>query len=144
MEVLTQSAEETGNLAANIVKKLLQNESESATVVGLCGELGSGKTTFMKGIASALGVKETIVSPTFVIEKIYKLENSKFDHLIHFDAYRIEKSDELLHLGWNEMISNPKNLIFVEWPERVIDIMPENHKKIEFHHSDENKRTIIF
>ena len=103
----------------------------------------------MQCIAKALGVGEKVLSPTFVIMKIYDITkiddiSSKlnFDHLIHVDAYRMDSSDELLHLGWQEIISNPKNLILIEWPERVTDVMPE-HTRVNLRVlSDENSREI--
>ncbi len=127
-----------------------------ATVVGLYGDLGSGKTSFTQGVSKALGVSDTVASPTFVIMKVYELDSriqrsdlknsqgqtlGKFTHLIHIDAYRIEKSSELLHLGWQDIISDPKNLVLIEWPERVADIMLE-HTKVHFTHVSENVRGI--
>ena len=119
----------------------LKPRTDGATVVGLYGDLGSGKTAFTQAVAETLGVLYTVVSPTFVIEKIYELEFKKFTHLIHIDAYRLENSSELLHLGWQEIISDPGNLVIVEWPERVKDIMPE-HIKINFTHVSEEVRKI--
>lgn len=117
-------------------------KKQSATVVGLYGNLGAGKTTFTQAVAKGLGIDETVVSPTFVIEKIYELTSQKFSHLIHIDAYRLESSSELLSIGWNEIVSKPENLILIEWPERVSDIMPE-HMKIQINHLDnENSREI--
>jgi len=66
----------------------LSPNAEAATVVGLYGDLGAGKTFFTQVVAKTLGVEENIVSPTFVIEKIYELVGQKFSHLIHIDAYR--------------------------------------------------------
>jgi tRNA A37 threonylcarbamoyladenosine biosynthesis protein TsaE len=86
-------------------------------------------------------VKGRIVSPTFVLMKIYDIDPAKagqgwhrFEKLIHIDAYRIEDEKELLNLGWESLVSDPKNLIFVEWPERVKGIMPKDAKIIEFKH----------
>lgn len=140
--MIAKNLEETQKIAADFAKKLLNlSGQEKATVVGLYGELGSGKTSFTQGVARALGVCENVVSPTFVIEKIYELSNQKFQHLIHIDAYRLEKSSELLHLGWQEIIADPKNLILIEWPERVSDIMPE-HIHINFRHIENEQREI--
>lgn len=146
---MTGSAAETGELAAKFAKSLAEGQnsqssskSQTAALVGLYGDLGSGKTSFMQGFGSGLGVSEIMVSPTFVIEKIYKLQSSRFSHLIHVDAYRIEKEDELLHLGWEELIGDPKNLICIEWPENVSKIMPADHIKINFTFIDENTRAI--
>lgn len=132
--------QETQDFAKEFVKNLGPQENK-ATVLGLYGDLGAGKTSFTQGLAQALGVSDTVVSPTFVIEKIYTLENQKFSHLIHIDAYRIEKSDEMLHLGWEEIVANPQNLIVVEWPELIADIMPE-HIQVKLAHISENERQI--
>jgi tRNA A37 threonylcarbamoyladenosine biosynthesis protein TsaE len=70
-----------------------------------------------------------------------KMSDKNFSHIIHIDAYRLEKSSELLHLGWQEIIADPKNLILVEWPERVADIMPE-HIRINFRHIENEQREI--
>lgn len=115
-----------------------------ATVIGLYGELGSGKTTFVQNVAKVLGVEQIVTSPTFVIEKIYKLEGQQFDHLIHIDAYRLSNSDELMRLGWNEIIEDQKNIIFVEWAERVEDILPATTTKLHFTIIDEQKREISY
>lgn len=162
MEYISKSEEETQKMAANFTKEVsLDGHHQGARVVGLYGELGAGKTQFIKGVAKYFGISETIQSPTFVIMKTYKTsppnplsltrrggkenENSLggevIEHLIHIDAYRIEKSDEMLNLGWNEIITNPQNLIFIEWPERVADIMPD-HLKIIFEHISPNERKI--
>ncbi len=112
-------------------------------VVGLYGDLGAGKTTFTQALGKALGIKEAITSPTFVIMKTYKLKNLKtykLKNLIHIDAYRLKKGEELLKLGWADIISDPKNLVLIEWPEQVADIMPEDHLKIKIKHLDENSR----
>ena len=114
----------------------------TATVVGLSGDLGSGKTTFTQGVAKILGVNENVTSPTFVIEKIYELTNQKFKHLIHIDCYRLESAGEMAKLGWQEIIADPNNLILVEWPEKIADILPKCMIKIDFEFIDENTREI--
>ncbi len=117
---------------------------KSATVVALHGELGAGKTTFTQEVGRILGVSENMHSPTFVIMKIYEIDWKGFKNLIHVDAYRIEKESELLHLGWQEMLSEPENLIFIEWPENVPGLIPEHAKRIHFKHVDENTREINY
>ncbi len=141
MEFVSYSVEETAEIARDFIKDLNSKEN-LATIIGLYGELGAGKTTFMKYVAEAFGIKETVQSPTFVIEKIYELKGASektqvqgFTHLIHIDAYRIEKEEEMVNLGWNEIIADNKNLICVEWPERIAGIMGE-HLKIFFEHSE--------
>lgn len=140
MKHLVNNLEEMQKVAKDFALNLLPKNNR-ATVVGLYGNLGAGKTTFTQGLANAMGVKDNVTSPTFVLEKIYELTNQQFAHLIHIDAYRLEKSQELLHLGWQEIISDHRNLVLIEWPERVADIMPE-HIKIKFSHVSENSREI--
>lgn len=164
MKFIAKNLEETQKIASDFVADL-KPLKDKATVVGLYGNLGAGKTSFTQGVAQTLGVCENVVSPTFVIMKKYGIVGSSqhlasrrdlectnqdasykmlatgFQNLVHIDAYRIEHSDELLHLGWNEIISNPKNLIFIEWPEQVADIMPE-HIQIKFSHTEGEEREI--
>lgn len=142
MKIISKSLEETEKVAREFVEKEFTVSNGGALVAGLYGDLGSGKTAFTQAVAKCLGVKETVTSPTFVIEKIYKLKNKNFDHLIHIDAYRLKSGDELLHLGWEEIAKNPKNLILIEWPERVAEILPGDMKKIYFIFVAENTREI--
>ena len=131
-------------IAADFAKSLSAGAGGVAMVVGLYGDLGSGKTCFMQGVGVALGVKDVMVSPTFVIEKIYKLGEKNFSHLVHIDAYRLEKEAEMLNLGWRELIADPKNLVCIEWPEKIAGIMPPEHIKINFTFVDEHTRAIEF
>jgi tRNA threonylcarbamoyladenosine biosynthesis protein TsaE len=114
-------------------------KSDAATLVTLSGELGAGKTTFAQGIARALGVQEMVTSPTFVIEKIYKLEHQKWERLIHIDAYRLKSAHELEGLGWKELLTDSGNLIVLEWPERVAEAMPGDAIRISFEINGEER-----
>lgn len=119
----------------------LESEKNMATIIGLKGELGSGKTTFVQNLARELGLTELITSPTFVIEKIYRLTGQKFRKLIHIDAYRLEDGGELLKLGFQELAQDSGNLILIEWVERVSDILGET-RTIQFKFINENTRQI--
>ncbi|HEY4514762.1 MAG TPA: tRNA (adenosine(37)-N6)-threonylcarbamoyltransferase complex ATPase subunit type 1 TsaE [Candidatus Paceibacterota bacterium] len=157
MEQITKSLEETQALASEWVVGLAPRSS-SASVVGLSGDLGSGKTSFVQGVAKALGVAEHVTSPTFILERIYptshlvplelrgasKLSSStaKWMHLIHIDAYRLDSPNELKHLGLAELVSNPGNLILIEWPERVAEGLPADMLTLNFTFIDENTRKI--
>jgi tRNA threonylcarbamoyladenosine biosynthesis protein TsaE len=151
MKIISHSLAETEAFAGSFMGTV--SKSKSATVIGLYGDLGSGKTTFTQAVARALGIETTVTSPTFVIEKIYKIDkkdkevrhkqSTDFTHLIHIDAYRLEKSEELLKLGWNEITSNPANLILIEWPERVSDILPSDHIRLRFTFVDKTSREIV-
>jgi len=116
--------------------------TNSATVVALYGDLGSGKTTFVQEVARAQGVTKTVISPTFVIERVYKLANQKFERLVHIDCYRIESAEEITAIGWKEKLAHPGNLIFVEWAERIEEVLPPSAVRIYFEHVDEHKRKI--
>jgi tRNA threonylcarbamoyladenosine biosynthesis protein TsaE len=129
----------------SVAKEFIENikNSDIACVVALYGDLGAGKTTFTQLVAKKLGVTEVVTSPTFVIEKIYKLNNPNFDRLIHIDAYRLESGRELISLDWKKIVNDSKNLVFIEWPERVAEVLPENIKKIHFTFVDETTREIV-
>ncbi len=145
MKYLSKNNEETLEVAKKFLAKISKNKKNKATVVGLFGDLGSSKTTFTQNLAKVLGVTETVTSPTFVLEKIYLLNGKKkFKKLIHIDAYRLESGKELLSLGFVEIAKDPENLILVEWPERVMDILSKDLVKIKFNFIDEFKREIIF
>ena len=119
--------------------------------MGLSGDLGSGKTSFAQGVANALGVSEHVTSPTFILERIYKLSQPlpftishlPFVHLVHIDAYRLDNASELKHLGFEELVQDPGNLILIEWPERVQEALPPDIQTLKFEFIDENTRKII-
>jgi tRNA threonylcarbamoyladenosine biosynthesis protein TsaE len=117
--------------------------NQKAAVVGLSGQLGAGKTTFVQAAARGLGVEEVVNSPTFIILKRYSFKNQPWDNLIHIDAYRLEGGEELLSLGWDEIVNDAKNLIMVEWVEKVSEIMPPFCVRVNFHVVGEGVRTII-
>lgn len=133
---------EVRELAGRLIRDIEETESSGATVVGLYGDLGAGKTTFMQFLGGALGMKEKILSPTFVIQKIYKIDHEKFDHLIHIDAYRLDSPKELENLGWAEILENPKNIICIEWADKVENILPEKTLRLRFTHHDRESRII--
>jgi tRNA threonylcarbamoyladenosine biosynthesis protein TsaE len=117
----SHSIEETGKIAQEWLKTI--TPADKATVVGLSGHLGAGKTAFVKCAAKTLGITETVTSPTFVIMKTYPLEKQKWQRLIHIDAYRLEKGAELGVIGFSRLVNNPANLIMIEWPEQVESVL---------------------
>jgi tRNA threonylcarbamoyladenosine biosynthesis protein TsaE len=99
--------------------------TDQAAVVTLTGDLGSGKTTFTQQLAKSLQVTEQVVSPTFGIMKSYEINGHLyFDTLVHIDAYRIEDISEVGPLRFKELFQVPRTLICIEWPERIVDILP--------------------
>jgi tRNA threonylcarbamoyladenosine biosynthesis protein TsaE len=142
MKSLSTGPAETEIIARNLLESL--SLGAKATVLALEGELGAGKTNFAQAVGKILEVSENMHSPTFVIMKIYGIDWHGFKNLVHIDAYRIEKETELLHLGWNEIINEPENLVLIEWPENVPNLIPEDAKKISFKVIDESTRAIEF
>lgn len=96
-----------------------RKSNDGATIVGLSGHLGAGKTALVKSVAKELGIDEEVTSPTFVLMKIYEINNSPFKRLIHIDAYRLEKREELEALRFEDVINDSGNLVIIEWPENV-------------------------
>lgn len=121
----------------------LAPRTDSATVVALSGDLGAGKTAFVKGTAKALGVTEHVTSPTFVIMKIYPLHGA-FKRLVHIDAYRLKGEHHLKVLGWDELLADPTNLIFVEWPEEAGGAIPIDALRLSFRYSEDDGREIQY
>ena len=147
--IVSKSLSDTQNFAREWLGSLGASSNEprdSALVVGLYGNLGAGKTAFTQALARELGIQETVTSPTYVIEKIYETSHShqhphpNFVRLIHIDAYRLESGKELQTLGFEALVENPNNLIIVEWPENVKEILPPNHNRIYCEFIDENSR----
>ncbi len=141
----THSLAEFQAAAAEITLGLTPR-SERAVVVALSGDLGAGKTTFVQAAAAALSVAEIPKSPTFVVMQLYPIPTNPrangFTQLVHIDAYRLEGKDQLKVLHWEELCSNPHNLIFIEWPEMVEGGLPGGAKRITLRHIDENTREI--
>lgn len=137
-----KTAEEMQGIAAEFASKL--EAWEHATVIGLEGDLGAGKTTFTQGVGRLFGIQEPMQSPTFVIEKRYKVSRGGFTNLIHIDAYRLEGGKELRRLAWDETIAEPGNLVLIEWPELVVDAMPAGARAIRFEHAEDGSRNVYF
>mgnify|MGYP001604197970 CR=1 FL=1 len=145
-----KSLEELRAVAEGFLHEVAQIPSEKrATVVGLSGDLGAGKTAFVKCIADVLGIKETITSPTFILEKVYTIPRGSllgacFTKLIHIDAYRLHSGSEMRALDWDTITRDPANLIFIEWPEQVTEVMPKETISLSFEYVNESTRKITF
>ena len=155
---ISKNAAETQAVALELGLQILNtNIEKSAVVLALSGELGAGKTTFLQGFAKGLGIKEKILSPTFIIMRKFKIppilkphdfNNQrpliiKVQYFYHLDCYRLKNEMDLEGLGFKEIISNPENIVAIEWPERIKKILPKKVIKITFKHKSENTRTLI-
>jgi tRNA threonylcarbamoyladenosine biosynthesis protein TsaE len=145
-QIETKSAKETQEAAGRFAAEILEKSGgKSARVVCLWGDLGSGKTTFVQGVAAAAGVRGVVNSPTFLIMKKYPLGGKyKGGDFYHFDCYRVKSAAEVADLGWDEIIADADNLIFVEWPEKIMEILPEERTDISFDNLGADKRRIVF
>lgn len=145
---MTDSAEETKVLGSDFAKKISKlTAKKEARVVALKGNLGSGKTTFVLGFLRYFGIKPHASSPTFVILKSYKIKNRKYkvDKIHHLDAYRLKSKKDLDVLEFDKILNNPKNIVLIEWPERIKGARFENKTIVDFHYGkNENERKILF
>lgn len=141
----TTSFQKTQKLGEKLAQDFLISKKieKKALVIGLEGDLGGGKTTFVQGFAKGLGIKEKILSPTFVILKKFKILNGRFETFYHIDCYRIGGPKDILDLGFNEIISNPKNIVLIEWANKIKKILPKQVIVLTFEFIDEKVRKIM-
>ncbi len=129
---------------AKIFTGTLAPKARGATLITLSGELGAGKTSFVQGVAASLGVVGSVTSPTFVLEKVYELRGQPFSKLIHIDAYRLVSGDELRALGFDELMGDAGNLVLLEWPEKVSDLLPAPAHRITLTVPETGGRSITY
>ena len=141
---LTENPAQTKKLGECLAKEIIKMPSKDrAFILGLGGDLGSGKTTFLQGFARGLGIKEKVLSPTFVVMKKFQISSSMFQYFYHLDCYRIQKSKEILTLGFKEIIDGPKNIIAIEWAEKIKTLLPKQTIWLKFYFLDNKKRRIL-
>ena len=121
------------------ISQLIIDKIKTVKTIMLRGELGSGKTTIVKSVLKKIGVNEVVTSPTFSIVNEY---NSAETIVYHFDLYRIENTEELDVIGFEDYIYS-QNICFIEWPEIVLDKINFKYLDIEIKYLDENNREIL-
>ncbi|MDO4611269.1 MAG: tRNA (adenosine(37)-N6)-threonylcarbamoyltransferase complex ATPase subunit type 1 TsaE [Candidatus Saccharibacteria bacterium] len=124
------------NFGKNFAKNL--NFSNEPIILELIGDVGAGKTTFTRGLAEGLGIKEPVTSPSFTISKSYAFDDNKT--LTHYDFYRLPDPG-LMQEDLEDSIKN-NHIIIVEWADSVSNILPKNRKKIEIKLNDDNSREV--
>jgi tRNA threonylcarbamoyladenosine biosynthesis protein TsaE len=141
----TVDEHEWEGIADELLDFAVEKKSKTcATIITLSGTLGAGKTTFTKALAKVLGVKSRVSSPTFILMKFFALpKHAPWKQLTHIDAYRLEKPEELVTIGWKEYAKNPDNLIVVEWPEKIQKLIPKGSIKVKLAYVG-NRRSISF
>jgi tRNA threonylcarbamoyladenosine biosynthesis protein TsaE len=115
-------------------------------VIGLNGDLGSGKTAITKGVGEYFGIKN-ITSPTFVVMKVYETtrRKAKVKNLVHIDCYRLETYEAILDIGLMDYINDEKNLIIIEWADKIKDYLPKETIYVNFKlGNSENERIIEY
>ena len=136
MNTVTKSEQETIELAIEFAATLVTND-----VILLDGELGAGKTCFVRGLCEGLGGDPTQVnSPTFVIMQEYEVDGGI--RLVHIDAYRLSGAEELDTIGWDELLSDPLTIIAIEWPTKIADALPEHALTVSIEHLKEHERSL--
>ncbi|MFA6361005.1 MAG: tRNA (adenosine(37)-N6)-threonylcarbamoyltransferase complex ATPase subunit type 1 TsaE [Dysgonamonadaceae bacterium] len=134
MDFVVKDLSDLDTVAQKFIEKM-----DDKNVYAFYGEMGVGKTTFIKAICEALGVKETITSPTFAIVNEYKNEDGK--PIFHFDFYRIKNLEEVFDFGYEDYFYS-ENLCFIEWPELVETLLPDDVVKIQITVGDNEERLI--
>ena len=129
--------EETEKVAQDLVSKL-----KSKTVIALIGNLGAGKTVFVKALAKELGVKENITSPTFVLMKVYNTKDQNIKKLVHVDCYRLDSQEDLIDIGLGDYLEEDNTLVAIEWADKIFNL-PINTIKVTIENKGEEKRKII-
>lgn len=143
MEITTKSAKETKKFGRKISAELKGGE-----ILALSGDLGSGKTTFVQGLAEGLGIDARIVSPTFIIMRRYKVPWAKssrvIEYLYHIDLYRLEGEvgSELVNLGVSDILGKKENVVVIEWAEKAKDMYPDGTSWLRFTNTGEYIRKI--
>lgn len=134
MEITLNSTDETKELAKQIATNLAVGD-----IIALYGDLGSGKTTFTRYLVEALGIKDRVQSPTFIVHRIYKGNDLKVNH---FDLYRLTTKEDILDMGFEETLKEDA-ITLVEWPQIIEDYFPKDKtKKMYFEYVAEDRRKV--
>lgn len=143
MATITENALATQKLGqkigADLKKKLSQGKP--GTTLALYGELGAGKTTFLQGLAKGLGIKDRIISPTFVFMRQYPIPGTKAI-FYHVDLYRVEKATDAQSLGLEEILADPEAVVALEWAEKIRPILPPKRLDIHFKYLKSQERKV--
>ncbi|MBQ8197407.1 MAG: tRNA (adenosine(37)-N6)-threonylcarbamoyltransferase complex ATPase subunit type 1 TsaE [Clostridia bacterium] len=131
MELISKSVLDTEKIAIEYAKQLNKGD-----VVILSGDLGAGKTHFVKGIAKHFNIQDEVTSPTYAYLNVYG------DFIYHYDCYRLSCGEDAVMLGLTDYF-NGDNICFIEWAENIIDVLPKDVKRVVIQKISENERKII-
>lgn len=133
MQIISNSVEETERIASKFAADL-----PGGSIVAFTGDLGAGKTAFVRGMARGLGIQERVTSPTFTIVNEY---NDGSRPLFHFDLYRLNGADELFDIGWEDYLSR-NGICAVEWSERAAELM-EDCVRVDIRRGEHDGQRVI-
>jgi len=143
MEFITKSAQETKEAGKRFAASLIEGQKKTLTV-GLVGELGAGKTTFVQGFAEGLGITTRVISPSFILMRKFNVPGDRFSHFYHVDLYRLEENvaGEVKNIGLDDVWEKKGNIVFIEWAEKVADMIPNTSYQISFKIINKDERRI--
>lgn len=130
-DTITERAGDTQALGETLGRSVLTEAGSMPRVLCLWGELGSGKTTFVQGLAKGLGITARLLSPTFIIVRRYRRTDTA-GFLYHLDLYRMTSADDTESIGFGDMIRDESSLTVIEWPERLGVSLPKDRLDIRF------------
>jgi tRNA threonylcarbamoyladenosine biosynthesis protein TsaE len=134
LDVISHSTEQTQRFGMRLANLLGPGD-----VLALVGELGSGKTVFVQGLARGLGVHEPVHSPSFILANEYRTGSLP---IYHVDAYRIRSAAEALGFGLDDYLGD-SGVTVIEWADRILDVLPDQYLRVEFRHVSNTKRGIL-
>ena len=137
MEIKIQSLDQIHEAARQFIAEMGDN-----TVFALYGKMGAGKTTFIKAVCEELGVSDVITSPTFAIVNEYRSDTAG-ELIYHFDFYRIKKLEEVYDMGYEDYFYGG-SICFLEWPELIEDLLPEDAVKVSIEETEDGGRIVKF
>ena len=135
MEIKIQSLDQIHEAARRFIEAMGDN-----TVFALYGKMGAGKTTFIKAVCEELGVSDVITSPTFAIVNEYRSDIAG-ELIYHFDFYRIKKLEEVYDMGYEDYLYSGA-LCFIEWPEKIEDLLPGDVVEVAITENPDGSRTV--
>jgi len=147
LEIISKNANQTKKLGNFLAGELLKDilKAKSSLIFACKGDLGSGKTTFIQGLAGGLGIKEKITSPTFVLLKKFSFFLKQKQYFFyHIDCYRLSSKQLSSALDLKELFKSRKTIIIIEWAEKLKKILPQDAIWINFKYLDKDERKIIF
>lgn len=135
-EYIVKNQKQTEEMATKLAKELKGGE-----LLALSGNLGAGKTIFIKALAKAMGIKEHITSPTFVLMKVYDLKFGKINKFVHLDCYRLSGQEDLAEIGLGDYLNYDNIVVAIEWADKIANL-PDKAIKIHIALLEDEKRKI--